>query len=458
MATVAVVALVASACVLPPPPPPSAAIDCSAPAADRTINVSTRLDGGCTYTGRFSITASNVELDCAGATIDGTGRSGAGIVVTTPADVNLFNVVIRNCHTVGWVNGMRVTRDGFRDLAEGHEYDHNLVGVTIADSTVRDSRGVGIFVDGYVRDVIVNRVTVQNAGSSGIYLEAGSRHNAVVNSRLLDNGFIENGPGGQLFTFGGHTFRFWGTGREGLSIDGSYDNVVRDNVFSGNSAGGIFLYTNCSEFVNQKPERFFQRRTKAERNVIDRNEFDGGLNGVWVGSRMSENTLPMDCANPAYYENGLTRVTLDHANDNAISRNTFRNVTYGVRVEDDGTRVEGNTFYGDDATHHAVIVGTKWRTGVLSQPVRDTVVTGNHSHIVGNPNPYRWIYGVDTLAFDGTNTALGGPTGICESPKTIPINVMIFVLALALEDPPAPVTPTPDLTVETIGALPPCSA
>jgi parallel beta-helix repeat protein len=454
--TVALVAVATSACVLPPPPPPSVSVDCSAPAADRVITVSTRLDGSCTYTGRISITASNVELDCAGATIDGTGRGGAGIAVTTPADVNLANVVIRNCRTTGWVNGMRVTREGFRQLAAGDEDDHFLAGVWIVDSTVRDSRGVGIFVDGYVRDVIVDNVTVRNAGSSGIYLEAGSRHNAVVNSRLLDNGFVENGPGGQLFTFGGHTWRFWGTGREGLSIDGSYDNVVRDNVFRGNSAGGIFLYTNCSEFVNQKPERFFQRRTKAERNLIDRNEFDGGLNGVWVGSRMSENTLPMDCANPAYYESGITRVTLDYANDNTITRNTFRNVTYGVRVEDDGTRVDANRFYGDDATYHAVIVGTKWRTSELSRPVRDTTVSRNESYIAGNPSPYRWQYGVGALAFDGTNTALGVPAAICETPKTIPINVMIYVLALALEDPPAPVTPTPDLTVETIGALPAC--
>jgi parallel beta-helix repeat protein len=456
---VALVALAAVACVptQPPPPPPQfTTLDCSAPAADQVITVNTRLEAGCTYTGRFTVRQSNVILDCNGAVVDGTGKSGAGIAVATPADVDMGHVTVRNCNTVGWVNGMKVTRDGFRQLPAGHEYDHTLTDVTIQNSTVTNSRGVGIFVDGYTQRTTIVQSKITGAGSSGIYLEAGSRNNVVVLNELHDNGFIENGPGGQLFEVGGHTWRFWGTGREGLSIDGSYDNLVWGNHFAGNSAGGIFLYTNCSEFVNQKPERFFQRRTKAERNLIENNTFEGGLNGIWVGSRMSENTYPMDCANPAYIESGITRITLDYANDNTILRNTFHNVTYGVRVEDDGTRVEGNQFSGDDATYHAVIVGTKWRTSNLDRPVTGTVVTGNSSSIAGNPSPYRWQYGLGTLAFDGTNTALGAPATICQTPKTIPINALIFVLALALEDPPAPVTPTPDLTIATIGALPPC--
>ncbi len=44
---------------------------------------------------------------------------------------------------------------------------------------------------------------------------------------------------------------------------------------------------------------------------------------------------------------------------------------------------------------------------------------------------------------------------MCEG-KELPHLGIIFVIALALEEPGSPVTPTPDLTVPTLGPLPPC--
>jgi hypothetical protein len=62
-------------------------------------------------------------------------------------------------------------------------------------------------------------------------------------------------------------------------------------------------------------------------------------------------------------------------------------VTYGVRVEDDGTKVVANRFAGPDATHHAVVIGTPERTTVLGRPVRGTTLSANVSTIAANPNP-----------------------------------------------------------------------
>ena len=45
----------------------------------------------------------------------------------------------------------------------------------IEDSTSLDSRGVGIFVNGYVTDVTLRRLRVEGASSTGIYLETGSK-------------------------------------------------------------------------------------------------------------------------------------------------------------------------------------------------------------------------------------------------------------------------------------------
>ncbi|MGZ4705307.1 MAG: right-handed parallel beta-helix repeat-containing protein [Acidimicrobiales bacterium] len=441
--------------VVPPPEAGSQLVDCSQAGAPVVVTVSSHLDPSCTYTGGLRIAASDVVLDCQGALVQSaSGAGGVGIVVSTPADTSMSGDVVRNCRVSGFLNSMRVTRTGFRSLARGHEFDHTLSDVVIEHSEVSGSHGVGIFVDGYVDDVTVAEVSVTHAGSSGIYLEAGSRHNTVTGNVIHDNGFTENAGDGQLATFGGLQFRFWGIGREGLSIDGSSDNTVSGNSFAGNSAGGIFLYTNCGEHKDQ-PD-WFERRSGAERNLIEANTFDGGITGVWVGSRMGENTLPMDCSDTPYVTGPLLSIALDRAADTTVRGNAFHDVTYGVHVEDDGAQVIGNTFSGPSGAYHAIIVGTRVRTTALAHPVTRTVVTGNVSTIVGNPDPFRWVHGVSDINVTG-NRALGRPVGICPG-QELPHLQFIFVLAVAYEPPGSPVTPRPPgLTMPLLGQLPACA-
>jgi parallel beta-helix repeat protein len=449
------VAAPASAFAVDPPEPTSALVPCSQ-ASDRVqISVSSHLDPSCTYTGGFDIVASDVVFDCQNALVKAPESTGArGIEIITPASVDMANVTVRNCRVEGFLNNIRATRTDFRALTEGHEYDHNLSNITIENSTSTNSRGVGVYVDGYVSDVTLRNLTITGAGSTGIYLEAGSRNNTVEDNVIEDNGFGENGPNGGTKTLGGVTYRFWGVGREGLAIDGSYGNHVSGNTFSGNANGGIFLYTNCGEYVTSNPPRWFQRRFGADNNVIEDNHFTGGLNGVWVGSRMGENIFPMECSDPKYINNGGLQVALDRAAGNAVRDNSFDDVTYGVRVEDDNTTVTGNTFTAPDATHHAIIVGTRFRTDALNHPVRNATVTGNTATIVGNDFPFRWIYGTDNLVAAG-NRVGNIPTGVCQG-KPLPHTALIFVLALAVDDPDNPPQPPPGLTMPTVGVIPPC--
>ena len=273
---------------------------------------------------------------------------------------------------------------------------------------------------------------------------------------LYSNGYIENGPNGKAIDFNGAALWFWGVGREGISIDGSYSNTVRDNTFAENSAGGIFLYKNCGEYPDSNPGRYFERRDPSDDNLIEDNLFLGGRNGVWVGSRMGENTYPMECSDPAYIEEGVTRIVLDYAKNNTIRNNDFRDVTYGIRVEDDGNTVSGNQFSADSPDHHAVIVGTPYRTDVLGLPVADTVLSDNVSTIVGNTDPYRWVHGTVGTTESG-NSALGAPAALCEGePPQRQIFVMTIAVAAALPDGSKP--PRPDITVPTLGALAPCAA
>jgi parallel beta-helix repeat protein len=454
---VAALTLLGAGCIGPPVPAPTGGgttiIPCSAADQDHDLVANADLDPSCTYTGHFRILQGGVRLDCNGARI--TGTDGTGIEVSTPSDVSMEGVRIQECRTDGFLNGIRVTRTGFRALAPGHEYDNKLSDVLIDDTQVSNSRGVGIYVDGYVSRVTIRGAVVTNAGSSGIYLEAGSRGNTVIGSTIRDSGYRENGPDGQLFSLGGTQFRYWGPGREGMSIDGSSDNLILGNTFSGNAAGGVYLYTNCGEYVHTRPERYFQRRTQATRNLIQGNRFTGGLNGVWVGSRMSDNTYPMDCSNPAYRSAPFESVTLDFAPANTIRANSFTDVVHGVRVEDDDTQVIANTFRGPDPSYHAIVVGTKWRTSDLARPVTGTVISGNSSTIAGNASPYRWIYGLGTAQVTG-NTALGRATGICQAPP-IPISVFVMVYAVALEPVGSPPTPRPDITIPRLPALPSCT-
>jgi parallel beta-helix repeat protein len=428
--------------------PGSQLIDCSQ--ADTLVKPTgnVHLDPSCTWTRGVQISTSNVEVDCQGAHIVTTDRR-YGIEIVAPTDVALTNVTVRNCRVEGFLNDLHVQREGFRDLAPGVEYENGFSNILVEDSTFVNSRGVGVYVNGYVTGVTLRRIHVERTGSSGIYLETGSTGTVVEDSTIVNNGYEENGPSGQIFSLGGIDFWFWGTGREGISIDGSRFNTIRNNHFEGNSAGGILLYKNCGEYYLSRPDRWFDRRYGAHQNLIEHNTFVGGGNGVWVASRMGQNTFPMECSDPQY----LPGISLDSAKDNVLRGNTFTDVQYGIRIEDDRTTVEDNVFTGSDASEQAVLVGTKYRTSALDQPVAGTTITGNSAAIAGNLNPYRWLYGHIGTTFDG-NTSLGREVGLCEGvePFQYPFVMTVAVVAYDPENPPPSEPPAiPDPPV-----LPPC--
>ncbi|MCU1371448.1 MAG: hypothetical protein JWO77_2642 [Ilumatobacteraceae bacterium] len=428
-------------------------IGCDQAAVRVQITVDSVLDPSCTYTAGFDVTASDVHLDCQGALIDAAVDEGVGILIRTPNDVDLRNVTVSGCRVEGFVNSVRVRRDDARFLPAGSEHDHATSDIVVRGNQFSASKGVGVYVDAYVSDVTIASNEIHDTGSSGIYLEAGSQHNTVEDNVLNHNGYSENGAQGATFDVGGTTVWYWGTGREALSIDGSSDNVVRRNAFRDNSFGGIFLYENCGEF--QSRPGHWARRTPAARNLIEGNTFTDELNGVWVGSRMGENTLPMDCSEPAYVDEAGKRVSLDHAPDTTIRDNDFERVTYGVRVEDDRTTVEANRFTGTAADEHPVIIGTPYRTAVLHQPVTGTVLRGNLT-TGANDSPYRWVHAEEDTTVEG-NVAAGAPAGICQG-EPPPRQLFVMVIAVAAPNPDGSKPSTPDLTIDTLGALPRCAA
>jgi hypothetical protein len=428
--------------------PGSQLITCDQANNPITVSVSSHLDPSCTWTRGVDIVASDVVFDCQGAHIATTDRR-FGILITADTSTALSNITVRNCHIEGFLNNIRITREGFRDLAEGVEYENAYSSILIEDSTLLNSRGVGIFVDGYVTGVTLRNLHVEGAGSAGVYLEAGSKDNVVENNEIVNNGYTENGPDGQTFPIGGTTVWFWGIGREGLSIDGSRFNRVSNNHFSGNSAGAIFLYKNCGEFVNQQPEDWWHRRYGADGNLIENNTIVGEDNGVWIASRMGENTFPMDCSDPPYQPG----VVLDYAADNIVRENVFQDVTWAVRVEDDGAVIADNQFTASDPAKQAIVVGTPYRTATLGLPVDGTTITGNLSSIAGNTHPYRWVHGQTDTTFTD-NESLGRTVGVCEGQEPAR-GPFVFVVSFTAYDPENPPT-GPDPTLPPPVAMPPC--
>lgn len=430
-------------------------VGCDRAAEQVVVSGAVELDPACTYTGGLVVTDSHTTLDCRGASIVG-GATGFGVLIYAPTTVALTDVHVVDCRIEGFFNGIKISRPGFLELAEGVEYVNAFTDLSIERTSVSGAAAVGVYVDGYVTGVTIRDSELVGNASTGIYLDTGTRWNVIEGNRIEGNGFVESGAGGSTSEVGGILFRSWGPGREGLALDGSRDNVIRANRFARNSAGSIFLYKNCGENYLSAAESWLPRRYGSNANRIEGNEFEGERYGVWVGSRMGENTWPMECSAPAYAEGGIERYVLDEATDNVVRANAFDDVTYGVLVEDDRTTVEDNDFTGPSPERHAVIVGTTKRTRVLGRPVRGTVVRDNRSTISGNASPYRWSVGEADSTVEG-NVALGRPVGWCEAPE-VPHLVMIMTIAFAVQPPDEPPVPAPDLTVPVLGALPACAA
>jgi parallel beta-helix repeat protein len=415
----------------------SVLLGCDQAAQKLVITTTSHLDPSCTYTGGVEIATSHVTLDCRGARIeDPTGAGRRGILISAANDVALTDVTVRNCVVKGFLNTVRVSKPDFRSLPAGDEYRHPFSDIVLENLRLYSSRGSGIFVDAFVTGVTIRAVEVAGAGSVGIYLEAGSKDNVIEHSTIHSNGYADVKPEGVPFSFGGEPYRYRSTGREGIAVDGSRNNVIRHNRISWNSAGGIFLYRNCGEYATEKPDSWWHRPYGSTGNLIEHNTIHHQDDGVWIASRQAENQLFMDCSDTPMTTGAFRRNYHDPATDNVIRANTFEHVARGVRVEDDRNRVEDNEFTGADPAAVAVLIGTKHRTLSLGQPVDATVVAGNRAALGGNATPYRWIHGQTNTTFSA-NLADSVPAGLV--PGTQPtIDPFLFVMAFWPEGSPPP--------------------
>jgi parallel beta-helix repeat protein len=325
----------------------------------KTVTTDLTLDHGCTYQGMFIINTSDVILDCRGALIDATGSLN-GIRIKGQ---RLRNITVRNCRIDGAkAQGMMIqqpTDDAtMAALPKDQRYDAAVQNVTVKNVSITRSGSVGLYVDSYAQNTHLDGLTISQSGGAGIYLEHSSILTTLENSRIAGNG--RGDPLGR---------RAKGMSREGIAIDSSARNTIRNNMFVDNSAGGIFLYKNCGEHHSRPGS--VARWLSSSHNLIERNTFKDEKIGVWVASRQSLDMSRWDCGDPAlapgYYR--------DRADHNTIVANRFEGGLVGLRIYDDATTVRDNTFVAPE--RDCVQLGSLKRDEVVGTPVSGTALSGN---------------------------------------------------------------------------------
>ena len=268
----------------------------------------------------------------------------------------------------------RILRDGLDDDLE-NEYRHNAPHcIHIENVHIYDTANSGLYVEPYVHNVTFDQGSIVSAGKSAIYLDTGTRYNTISNTIITDSN------------------------REGIAVDSSAFNLIRNNYFENNhrgwwartfganhirDGGSIFLYKNCWEHAPDK----FPRLQHSEGNVIQNNEFMDEFVGVWIGSRQSAHRTgsvfkERVCGDPIMSEevvrisHGTTKRTYyrDYAEDTIVEDNTFCDVDRGVVVEDDWAIIAGNLFSGDIDV--GIEIGSRARNAAR-EPVTGTDVSDN---------------------------------------------------------------------------------
>lgn len=285
--------------------------------------------------------ASGVRIDCRGARIVGGGRGeGGGDAIVVRSDGRTAaeraadrprSVTIAGCRIEGSIRILGLGPNGQAPAVRassrsvGHTERAQAAAptdVTLSDLDIVGTGRVPLYLGPGVTGVTLERSRISGRSDGpAIYLDAESGHNRIVGNRIA----VATGR------------------REQLAIDGSADNLVRENRFATRAGGGIALYRNCGEGGTV-------RHQAPRHNVVEDNEFvaepgSGGLFGaapaIVLGARagwrwycLLDRGLPF----------GSSADDSDHADLNVVAGNRFvgRSPEAAIRDAGSGNRIAGN--------------------------------------------------------------------------------------------------------------------
>lgn len=185
--------------------------------------------------------ASNIVFDCKGATLDKRGANAELYQVVVRSKILNDkswsvpqNILVKNCKIIGDVRvyGMGTTGQAEKVRKSSHSLGHTERAQAAAP-----------------RHIVLDHMTFQADHNRAIYFAPGVTHSVLSNSRILgkmDSGAVYLDAESADNLIQNNTFDAE-AGREIISIDGSSNNSIVGNFFSGLNKGGIYLYRNCGE-------------------------------------------------------------------------------------------------------------------------------------------------------------------------------------------------------------------
>jgi len=290
---------------------------------------------------KFRFNTPNVVLDGQGRTIDGNCNTQCiGFSIT--AD----NVVVRNVTLKRFDGGVSIT--------------HGASGVRFENVTITDNVQHGIFVDKNSSNFVCSNCKISDNGAMGIYLEYNTHGNVIENSEISFNGFRDKDTGDWVENQKNKSK----DKREGLAIDSSQGNLVRDTDFFGNALAGITIYRNCGE-------RGIRREWSANFNTISGGSFS---DDILIASRQDKDLSTWDCLEP-YIHDG--KFIMDDAEFNVVENVTLSETTKIV-IRDDNNSVSGVT--------GGQLIARSTTRNAINQPLVGLGISDTTSSYVGDPS------------------------------------------------------------------------
>ncbi|HMT92580.1 right-handed parallel beta-helix repeat-containing protein [uncultured Thiothrix sp.] len=354
--------------------------------AGETVNVSASivLPSNCTYNQvTFKITKPNIEFDCNGSVLNGLkqiGRHRFGdtysaseapraiafqISSAEASSTRVQNVSIRNCQIINYIHGVDVkyelkttTIAGLRQglVSEDVLRRQAPTNVKVINSKIINSHGTGIYIYRYVSNFQLENSSLKGSGGSGIYLDAGTELANINYSIIEGNGFSTYDETTRIRS----ARRSDEAKREGIAIDGSTQNTIESNSFKDNADGGIYLYKNCWENYTNTKE--WPRLNGSNDNIIAKNSFFNETVGVWIAERADRDLASFNCGDPLALQEGSKKFYIDYANATSVIKNKFDLNQTAIKVMDNNSVIEGNTFSRIDG--YDIDVGSRVRAKI----------------------------------------------------------------------------------------------
>jgi len=327
-----------------------------------TIKENLTLDADVTKT-NYLVNGPGVVIEGNGHVIDGDCNTECiGLVI------NADNVTVRN---------LTITRfDG------GVTINPQVTGTRFENVRVHNNVNHGIFVNVGASDFRCDFCDVSDNGTTGIYLEYNSFGNTISNSRIANNGYRDKDTG----DWQENLINDQKDKREGIAVDSSQSNIIRNSVFEGNALTGVTMYRNCGE-------RGVIREWGANYNSILDSTFSDGIH---IASRQEKDLSSWTCLEPYVYDG---KFITDEAEYNRIERVTLGN-NASIIIQDDNNSVRS-------VTGGTIIFASEIREA-LGQPLLTFDAADNDAPLITSlsniPANITGVSGIDSVSRNTTRT------------------------------------------------------